>query len=94
MNTIVNIKTHHVFVLKVFDGALMDLVVCDHSDGLAAYRPSLWLSGDQGAAAGEQGLGFEQLFWKREHKGAQGWNQCSSYCPPFTSVTSFAACEI
>lgn len=34
----------------------MDLVVCDHSDRLAADRPSLWLSGDQGASAGEQGL--------------------------------------
>lgn len=82
------------FVLKVFDGALMDLVVCGHSEGLAAHRPCLWLSGDPGAAAGGQGLGPEQPFQKRECKGAQGWKECSSYLHPFTSVTDFAGCEI
>lgn len=77
-------------MLKVFAGALMDLVGCDHSDRLAADRPSLWLSGDQGAAAGEQGLGSES-FWKREHKALK---ECSSYLHPFTSVTSSAVCEV
>lgn len=52
----------------------MDLVVCDHSDRLAADRPSLWLSGDQGAAAGEQGLGSES-FWKGENRALK---ECSS----------------
>lgn len=68
----------------------MDLVVCDHSDRLAADRSSLWLSGDQGAAAGEQGLGSE-CFWKEEHKALI---ESSSYLHPFTSVTSFAVCEV
>lgn len=57
----------------------MDSVVCDHSEGLAASRPSQWLSGDQGAAAGEQGLGSEQMFWKSEHKAL---TECSSILSP------------
>lgn len=69
----------------------MDLVVCDDSDRLAADRLSLCLSGDQGAAAGEQGLGSEQSFWKREHKALK---ECSRYLHPFTSVPSFAVCEV
>lgn len=59
----------------------MDLGVCDHSDRLAADRPCLWLSGDQGAAAGAQDLGSEQSYWKREHKALK---ECSSYFHPFT----------
>lgn len=56
VSIVVNIDTLH-FVLKVFDGTVLYVVICDHYDSLAVERTFLWLSrGDQGASPVEEDL--------------------------------------